>query len=187
MRPLAVRAALLAGPGEGRTAVELGCGIGIEAAHLVEQGWRVRTVDADPTVSGALEAIGRRGDLQHRTASLEEDLELPPCHLLLACASLPFVRRERFASLWTTIRAALLPGAVLAVDLFGVRDDWSAGEGTFLTRTEVEQLLDGLEVHALEEQERDGRAFSGPKHWHTYGVLAAAPLRTGSSTALRPG
>lgn len=175
VRPLATQATQLAGPGAGRTAVELGCGIGIETRHLAEHGWRVHSLDADPSVGPALRELAGRWPVHHRTASLEEPPALEPCHLLLSCATLPFVRPERFAPLWAAVRGALLPGAVLAVDLFDVRDDWAGGDGTFHSREEALALLDGLEVVAMVEDERDGRAFSGPKHWHTFRVLARQP------------
>ena len=73
------------------------------------------------------------------------------------------------------MRAALRPGGVLAVDLFGERDDWAGTEGTYLARAEVDSLLEGLEVLDLSEEERDGRSFAGPKHWHTFRILARRP------------
>ena len=46
---------------------------------------------------------------------------------------------------------------------------------TFHARNQVEVLLDGLDILRLEETEYDGRAFSGPKHWHTFDILARKP------------
>ncbi len=40
------------------------------------------------------------------------------------------------------------------------------------TRHQAGVLLDGLDILRLEETERDGHAFSGPKHWHTFDILA---------------
>jgi trans-aconitate methyltransferase len=108
-------------------------------------------------------------------ADLETLEELPAADLVLSCATLPFVRREAFAPLWALIRASLQPGGVLAADLFGERDDWAGSEGTYLARTEVDALLEGLEVVELAEEERDGRSFAGPKHWHTFQVIARRP------------
>jgi len=54
---------------------------------------------------------------------------------------------------------------------------------TFQDRSEVTGLLDGLEILELHETERDGQAYSGPKHWHTYDILARQPTehaRSGS-------
>jgi len=39
-------------------------------------------------------------------------------------------------------------------------------------------LLDGLDILRLEETERDAHAFSGPKHWHTFDILARKPVST---------
>jgi hypothetical protein len=47
---------------------------------------------------------------------------------------------------------------------------------TFCARHQVEVLLDGLDILRLEETERDGRAFSGPKHRHTFDILARKPI-----------
>ena len=174
VRPLARRAVESAG----RTAVELGCGIGVEAEFLARHGWLVETIDADPSVAGPLAALAAhpsRLPIRHRTASLDEPIELPPAGLILSCATLPFVRRDRFESLWSRIRASLRPGGILAVDLFGVRDDWATGDGTFHDREQVIALHEGLEILSLEESERDGMSFGGPKHWHTFLVISRRP------------
>jgi hypothetical protein len=52
---------------------------------------------------------------------------------------------------------------------------------TFHARHEVEVLLDGLDILRFEETERDGHAFSGPEHWHTYDILAREPISKPSS------
>ena len=46
---------------------------------------------------------------------------------------------------------------------------------TFHSRSEVDALLAGLDVVAVEEEENDRPAFSGPKHWHLFHVLARRP------------
>ena len=38
---------------------------------------------------------------------------------------------------------------------------------TLHTRRQFEVLLEGLDILRLDETERDGHAFGGPKHWHT--------------------
>ena len=47
---------------------------------------------------------------------------------------------------------------------------------TFCARHQVEVLLGGLDILRLEETEQDGHAFSGPKHWHTFDILARKPI-----------
>lgn len=156
-------------------AVELGSGAGIEARFLAECGFHVHAIDGDPSVEEALGELGGTHDVVPVIADLETLEELPAADLILSCATLPFVRRESFGRLWQRMREALRPGGVLAADLFGERDDWAGTEGTYLSRAEVEALLQGLEVLELTEEERDGRSFAGPKHWHTLQVLARRP------------
>ena len=167
-----------AGLAEGRRAVDLGCGLGIETQYLAAHGWHVHAFDADPTVTPRLAALASDGAVVHTEARLQELTQLPDCHLLLACASLPFVPRSEFDRLWTMIREALQPGGILAVDLFGAYDDWASSEGTFLTRREADGYMDGLDVLIFDEEQHDGRAFSGPKHWHSFTVVARMPLAT---------
>ncbi len=33
-------------------------------------------------------------------------------------------------------------------------------------------LFDGLELESFVEEEEDGEAFEGPKHWHVFHVIA---------------
>jgi hypothetical protein len=98
-------------------------------------------------------------------------------HLGARCrVRLPFCPPSRFPAVWEQIRRALVPGAIFAGHLFGTRDSWAADPGTtFQDRSEVTRLPDGLEVLELRETERDGEAYSGPKHWHTYDILARQP------------
>ena len=52
-------------------------------------------------------------------------------------------------------------------------NSWAGDPGmTFHARREVEGLLNGLQILRLQETEHDGHAFSGPKHWHTFDILA---------------
>lgn len=187
VRPLARRAAALlhGNAAEERTAgyelgaedarpvaIDLGCGRGIEARFLAENGFTVHAYDVDPSVGGMLEELAVELPVHPEIVDLAQLRELPRADLILACASLPFVPRDSIDGLWEAVRTALRPGGILAVDLFGVRDDWAGTDGTFLSRQEVEDLLDGFEVLELVEEEHDGRSFSGPKHWHTFRGLA---------------
>lgn len=175
VRPLARRAIQVAGPqpeGSARRAIDLGSGVGVETRFLAEHGYTIDSYDMDPSVSASMADLAAELPVHHTTADLAEITSLPDADLVLACMSLPFVRHEAFDGLWRSIRRALRPGGILAVDLFGDRDDWAGTDGAFLTRADIEALLVGLEVITLTEVERDGASFRGPKHWHTYEVIA---------------
>ena len=60
--------------------------------------------------------------------------------------------------------------------LFGPRDTWANDpKMNFHDRTAVEALLDGLEIVDLQEQDSDGDAVTGPKHWHVLEFVARQP------------
>jgi hypothetical protein len=42
---------------------------------------------------------------------------------------------------------------------------------TFHTEGQVRAMLDGLEIEYFHEQDEDGEAASGPKHWHVFTVI----------------
>jgi SAM-dependent methyltransferase len=162
------------GPGE---AVDLGCGDGADTGWLLRHGWSVTAVDASPACEPyvRLNAGGYTDRLDLVVADVT-DVDLPDADLVVALFSLPFVAPERFDATWERVRAAVQPGGVLAVVLFGDRDSWAAEhpEMTFHTREAVESRLTGLDVVELTEDERDGTSDVGPKHWHLFEVIARA-------------
>ena len=143
----------------------------MESRALADAGWQVRAFDLD---SALVERLSDT-DVQAHVGSMTE-VDLPPADLVHAGFSLPFVPPAGFPTFWERLRAALRPGGLLAVNLFGVHDDWAGEqEMTFHSRAEVEALTSGLEVIDLGEVEEDGPAYSGPKHWHLFSVLARRP------------
>ena len=89
IRPLTARAvdALAADADLGaRHAVELGCGAGVEARHLLALGLTVSTIDADPSIAPAMAALAAGGALDHRTGRIEDWDPLPAADLVVECA-----------------------------------------------------------------------------------------------------
>jgi tellurite methyltransferase len=161
--------------GEQRYAVELGCGDGTESLALLSRGWRVLACDKQPE---AIALLRDRVPPQHldrleTRVAATEDLALPPCDLVYAGYTLPFIPPSRFAVAWQRIVQALRPGGRFAGQLFGDRDSWTVEpDMTFQTRVQALALLAPLEVEVFREREEDGNAFSGPKHWHIFDIIA---------------
>ena len=178
-RPLAVRGADLVGtPGR---AVDVGSGAGLESAYLLGLGWRVLAVDAQQAAADRLAELappGAEDRLEVRIADFGDLTDLPPAELVHSSYSLPFCPPDAFGRLWDAVTGCLVPGGVLAVNLFGDRDTWAQDPDsglTFHTRADVDRLLAGLDVVELEEEENDLPAYSGPKHWHLFQILARRP------------
>jgi tellurite methyltransferase len=177
-RPLLLAACQRLGPGVDRISVDLGCGDGTDALALLDRGWSVLAVDIEPAGLALLRAripaaCTRRIRL---VCASFADAVVPPAYLIHAGFSLPFCPPSQSSVVWAQIRRALVPGGIFAGQLFGPHDSWAEDpDMTFQDRSEVTRLLDGLEILELHETERDGEAYSGPKHWHTYDILAREP------------
>jgi len=161
-------------PGE---AVDLGCGAGIDTLAMLERGWQVFATDAED------EAIQRtRGrvppELQLRLQTLVtpmEDVELPAANLVWASFSLFFCDTPRFADVWASIGRAIVPGGRFAGQLLGDRDTWAPDEDiSAFSEAQARALFDGWTLERFEEEENDGEACDGPKHWHVFHVVARA-------------
>jgi tellurite methyltransferase len=159
-------------------AVDLGCGSGIDTVAMLGEGWRVFSTDAEE------EAIRRLGarvppasrDRVRTAVARMEEVELPPADLIWAGFSLFFCDPARFPDLWRRIGAAVRPVGRFAGELLGERDSWAPDDGiTSFARADAEALFDRWSVERFEEEENDGEACSGPKHWHVFHIVARAP------------
>jgi SAM-dependent methyltransferase len=162
-----------------RIAIDLGCGDGSETRALLARGWTVFAVDNAP------EAIARlRASLTPETAARLmtlvgrfHEVELPTADFVYAGLSLPFSAPAEFADVWQAVTQALRVGGLFAGHFFGPHDSWAATpDMTFQTREALETLFAGFDVHLLREQDEDGPAVSGPKHWHVFHVMATKRL-----------
>jgi SAM-dependent methyltransferase len=157
-------------------AVDLGCGAGIDTLAMLERGWRVLAIDAQ---AEAIERLRRRAPdhpmLDTRRSSME-DVDIPRADLVWASYSLFFCDPARFPDVWARIRAAIRPGGRFAGEILGERDTWASMDGhTAMRREDAEALLDGWTLERFEEEENDGEACAGPKHWHLFHVIAHVP------------
>ncbi len=159
-----------------RKAIDLGCGDGTETIALLEAGWHVLAVDRTPK---AIEHVLSKTPGTHRDAleaqvSAFEELVFPESDLIYAGYSLPFCDPEHFDQVWINIMKSLRPGGRFVGQLFGDNDDWAGRSGlTFHTMDQARSLFaSGFAIEAFEELDEDGEAFSGPKHWHVFEVIA---------------
>jgi SAM-dependent methyltransferase len=178
VRDLLVRALTAYGVvGDGAVAVDVGCGSGQETRALLDAGFAVTAVDVTPAAIEIVSAYAEAGSRLTPLLSPMQDAALPPADLVYAGYALPFCPAEAFDGLWSSVTGALRPGGVLAVDLFGDRDEWAGEAGmTFVDRSRVDRLVAGLDVLELTEVDEEGRAYAGPKHWHRFELVARQPV-----------
>lgn len=155
-------------------AVDLGCGDGTETALLLSRGWNVLAVDGESAgIKRLMEKVpqGAQVRLQTQIAKFEE-VTLPPTDLIHASYSIPFCHPNHFPALWEKISTALNPGGRFAGQFFGVHDSWADSKDmTFHTEEQVRAMIQDFETEYFHEQDEDGQAASGPKHWHVFTVI----------------
>ena len=156
-------------------AIDLGSGDRTETAVLLSRGWHVLAVDGEPAgIKRLMEKVPQEGQahLQTQVAKFE-DVILPSADLIHASYSIPFCHPDHFPALWEKISNALNPGGRFAGQFFGVHDTWADNKDmTFHTEAQVLAMLAQFETEYFHEQDEDGEAASGPKHWHVFTVIA---------------
>jgi trans-aconitate methyltransferase len=168
-----------AGPAAGRSAIDFGCGAGVETRAMLTSGWRALALDGEPGTRDRVLAT-TLGSAQERltikTIRFPDLNVLPAADLVYAGYSLPYIHPDDFIRVWALIRSSLRPGAWFAGNFFGDRDSWADdADETFLSEEAVRALFVGMEIVSFNEEDEDGQADSGPKHWHVFDVIARQP------------
>jgi SAM-dependent methyltransferase len=164
--------------GRALLAIDLGCGDGVETLALLARGWTVIAVDRTPAAIARLNSAVTAESSERLTAVVAsfKDVELPDADFVYAGLSLPFCEPGVFEELWRKVSAAVRPGGFFAGHFFGPHDTWAGtSDMTFQSREEVEALFGSFDVRVLREQDEDGPAVSGPKHWHVFHMIASKP------------
>ncbi len=166
-----IRAIAAAKPG---FAIELGCGDGTDTLALVDAGWEVLAIDAEPAaIRRVTDRLAGRTGVSTEIARFEEITDLPPADLVVAAYTLPFCPPGAFPTLWSAIRRSLGGGGRFSGNFFGPNDTWAGSPGmTFHGRADLERLFDGFDVEVFTETDEDGEATTGAKHWHLFSVMA---------------
>lgn len=162
-----------------RLAVDLGSGGGRDVVELLRRGWRVLAIDAE---QAAIDHMRGRADIAP-DAPLEtqvarfEDAEWPAADLVNSSFALPLCAPEQFDAVWARIVGSLKPGGRFAGQLYGPRDSWfGRKELVFVDRDRLDELLAGLDVEMLDEEEDDSTTPRGEtKHWHIFHIVARKP------------
>ena len=164
------------GKGDGRQAVDLGCGSGNDTVHMVKAGFKVHAIDGS---ADGLARLRARPDMQgHKNLTTEQSLyeivKLPRNVWINAGFALPFSKKDVFERIWEHIYDRLEKGGVFSGQLFGFNDTWhcKVADMNFHDMAGIERLLQKYTTLHLREEESDGTdAVGRPKHWHIYHIV----------------
>ena len=163
---------------EVKSAVDAGCGSGVETRFLSNLGIEVTAFDSEP------------GGIAYLRASLDEEqaqrvrLQVAPFHeadwgrdvdLVFAGFALPFATPSEFPEAWRRLTKSLSSGGRFAGQLFGDRDDWAGRDDRTHHRNDQARALlaKDFDIEVFREVEFDGKRPNGQgKHWHYYEIIA---------------
>lgn len=158
-------------PSGGR-ALDLGAGTGSGTRFLLDRGFEVVAVEAQPEGIAYLKTHCPEAEIRQSTF---EELVLEPAayDVVMGVFSFFFVGEAEFPRFWDQVRGAVKPGGLLGGQLLGPKDDWVARGYSHHTSAELEALTMEFEMLFQEEVDRPGQTIQGvPKHWHVHHFLA---------------
>jgi SAM-dependent methyltransferase len=157
-------------------AVDLGCGAGRDTREMLRRGWRVLAVDREVAAIEALLAATparHRPRLETAVADLAT-FAVPPCDLVNANISLPFLPPDAYAAAWSSIVAAVPSGARVSSMLFGDQDESATDPSmTCPSPAAMRAILTDFEIEHWSERVEDGQTALGePHHFHIVELVA---------------
>lgn len=172
--PLLMKAVSFLGDKLNFEALDIGSGNGIDAAYLVNKGYRVTAIDNSPIVGEYIKDLSEK--LFFVNMSVEK-YNFPNNRFGLVNAqwSLPYVVKGEFERVFKDVVRSLIDGGVFVGQFFGNKDDliFSAPDMTFLSRLKVERVLSSLEVVELKEEEYEGKVgVTETRHTHVFQIIA---------------
>ncbi len=170
-------------------AIDIGFGVGNEAALMLNSGWQVWAIDREPK---AIKIINQRKDIKDTItlvaaiANFEENAiwdTLPQVDFISATYALPFCNRHNLEKVWTHIKQKLNSEGRFAGHFFGINyrgfTEKEIKQMTFLTKEEILNLLQDFDIEYFQEVEEDSKSGTGKSiHSHIFEVIVRKKLKS---------
>jgi tellurite methyltransferase len=158
-------------------ALDLGAGALNDTKFLLEKGFnKVIALDQDNIGQEIFEALPK--DKVDYLISTYDKYDFPTetFDIINAQFALPFNPPNTFNLMFAKLKSSLKNKGIFAGQFFGVRDEWHGlrPEMSFHALEQIEELLSGMEIIEIKEEEKDDKPVVGNniKHWHVFHVIA---------------
>ncbi|HHL3492743.1 TPA: trans-aconitate 2-methyltransferase [Legionella pneumophila] len=161
-----------------KSAIDLGCGAGMDVMELLRGGWFVLAIDSQfsaiDSLLSSVQELTRANHLKTVVSSFETLDFLPKANLINASFSLPFLKPVYFYKFWNVILRGLEPDGRFSGSFFGFNDSWNTRtDMTFLNREMICHLFAQFKIEYFQEEENDAMdALGYYKHWHKFYIVA---------------
>ncbi len=151
-------------------ALDLGCGSGVDAKYLAENGFRVEAVDLDKKCINQTEKICKGLPVTVIQKNIiDYEIGANAYQIIISWNTLPFLKKEEAIKVLSSIQEGLIQGGFFVFGLFGPEDDWAKNhpEMSFWGIEELKRLLSRMEfIKILEEKQKKAGATGEIKFWH---------------------
>jgi len=154
----------------GGLALDLGCGAGVDAKYLAENGFLVEAVDLDKNSIIQTRNICRGLPVKIIQKDIfDYNVKIDNYSLIISWNTLSFLDKEKAKNVLINIQEGLKTDGLFVFGLFGPEDDWAEkhSEMSFWTAEELKEILSRMEfVKILEEKQKKPGATGEIKFWH---------------------
>lgn len=164
-----VEAVKIIGSSNGRV-LDLGCGAGVDAKYLAEQGFKVEAVDFNKESIEQTKKLC--GDLHVSVIQgnvVDYNIASNIYQLIIAWNILSFLTKDESSKILLNIQKGLAKNGIFVFSLFGPEDNWAKthSEMSFWTIEELKTLLPKMNfIKLLEEKQKRAGAMGQVKFWH---------------------
>ena len=152
------------------TALDLGCGAGVDSKYLAKNGFKVDAVDLDQNCITSTKKMCKNLDVKIIKKNIKNYKIKPSTYqLIYSWNTLPFLNKKEMVKVLHGIQKGLTKEGFFVFSLFGIEDNWAKNkpEMAFLTVNELKKILSKMKfIEILETKENKPSAIGKPKFWH---------------------
>ncbi len=145
----------------GKTAIDLGCGVGHETLELLKAGYQVTAIDSQAEAFEYMRQLPNMHQYQGNLKTIVSTFEklnfqaIPQADLVIASFSLPFMKPHDFNRIWQQVVTKVKPGGYFIGNFFAPDFSFFAEKFrhsmTFHNKMEAMALLHGFEIVGFQE------------------------------------
>lgn len=150
-------------------ALDLGCGAGVDAKYLAENGFKVTAVDNNAQAINQTKRVCKGLDVEVKEADvINFEIESEKYSLIISWNTLPFLKKEDSKKVLDNIKKGLIKGGFFIFSIFGEKDGWkNKKEMSFWNLEEFKKFMDGMKfIELYEKQKQEPGATGQSKFWH---------------------